>query len=65
MTDIPGIPERPSAGWYLDPDVRMVLRRWDGARWTEPTRASRASSRSLCGPVTRPIRIHLNGCQLI
>ena len=51
-------------GWYLDPDARMVLWWRDGAR-TSRREPSRANSRSLHGSVTRPIRLHLNGCQLI
>jgi hypothetical protein len=29
----------PSAGWYQDPSIRNTQRFWDGAGWTEQTRA--------------------------
>ena len=38
---------RPRSGWYVDPDDRMVLRLWNGRRWTDerspidPTSAAR------------------------
>jgi hypothetical protein len=38
MTDNPGFPNEPPAGWYLDPSSKNLLRWWDGTRWTEPTR---------------------------
>lgn len=47
MTDTPDVSSRPPAGWYWDPHDQTILRWWDGARWTKPTRAiSRNKPRS-------------------